>query len=125
MKKQKPASGPKVRCYLLDETVPADDPRRRAPGHMFYVDFSGGHCDTHTPPCTQHLYVVTPGGHWWDIDGRASNCTMKDDKQHRCWVRHGEPPNVTVDKAGLTCKAGAGSIKVDGYHGFLRNGEFT
>lgn len=29
---------------------------------------------------------------------------------NHCWVRHGEPPNVTVDKNG---------------HGFLRNGELT
>jgi hypothetical protein len=32
---------------------------------------------------------------------------------------------VTVGKSGNTCAAGAGSIAVDGYHGFLRNGSFT
>lgn len=42
----------------------------------------------------------------------------------RCWVRHGEPPIVTVNKDGLTCAAGAGSIGIGGgeryYHGFLQ-----
>jgi hypothetical protein len=124
MKKHKPAIDA-VRCYVLDEAVPANDPSQYAPGRMFYISFSGGHCGTHEPPCSRHLAVVLPNGYLWDIDGRASNCTMKDDKQHRCWVRHGEPPTITVDKAGPTCKAGAGSIKVDGYHGFLKNGVFS
>lgn len=70
------------------------------------------------------LIVRTPGGDW-DIDSRASNCTLKSDLLHRCWVRHGAPPNITVDKNGLTCQAGAGSILCDGWHGFLRNGELV
>jgi hypothetical protein len=72
-----------------------------------------------------HLVVVLPNGHWWDVDSRASNCTMPQDKVHRCWVRRGEPPNVHVDKNGPTCAAGAGSILADGYHGFLHNGYLT
>jgi hypothetical protein len=40
-------------------------------------------------------------------------------------VRHGTPPDVTVDKNGLTCNAGGGSIQVPGWHGFLRNGELV
>lgn len=74
-----------------------------------------------TPP----LIVRLPGGCDWDVDSRASNCTMKEDRLHRCWIRHGEPPNVTVDKRGLTCGAGAGSILTDNYHGFLQNGVLT
>ena len=70
------------------------------------------------------LNVETPGGTWC-IDSRARNCTMPDDKQHRCWVRHGEAPYITVDKNGLTCAAGAGSIMAGNYHGFLRNGELV
>jgi len=65
-----------------------------------------------------------PGGGDWMIDGRASNCTMKDDNIHKCWVRHGEAPNFTVDKNGVTCAAGAGSIQTHNWHGFLRNGVF-
>lgn len=68
------------------------------------------------------LCVVLPNGHEWMIDGRASNCTKPQDREHRCWVRHGEPPVLTVDKNGNTCAAGAGSIGVPGWHGFLRNG---
>ena len=52
------------------------------------------------------LVVKCPGGSDWTIDGRASNCTMRHDTEHRCWVRHGEPPVVTVGKDGLTCQAG-------------------
>jgi hypothetical protein len=70
------------------------------------------------------LMVHTPGGDW-NIDSRASNCTLKNDRLHRCWIRHGVPPNITVDKAGKTCAAGAGSIQAGSYHGFLRNGQLT
>lgn len=71
------------------------------------------------------LVVKCPNGQEWVIDSRASNCTMPDDTAHRCWVRHGQPPHVTVDKNGLTCAAGAGSIQAGDYHGFLRDGKFT
>jgi len=70
------------------------------------------------------LFVRTPGGDW-NIDSRANNCTLKNDRLHRCWIRHGVPPNVTVDKAGKTCSAGAGSIQAGTYHGFLKNGQLT
>lgn len=64
--------------------------------------------------------------HTWMIDGRASNCTMPDDQDHRCWVRHGTVGDkLHVDKNGLTCAAGAGSIAIPGYHGFLHHGELT
>lgn len=72
-----------------------------------------------------HLMVRCPSDRDWDIDSRASNCTLPNDRLHRCWVRHGEPPNLTVDKAGLTCSAGAGSIGLPNWHGFLRNGELV
>lgn len=87
------------------------------------------------------LIVRTPGGEWM-IDGRASNCdspcancgvqykdhepsgckTYKDARPHHCWVRAGEPPDLTVSKNGITCGAGAGSIMAGDYHGFLRGG---
>lgn len=71
------------------------------------------------------LVVRLPNGNDWIIDSRANNCTLPADDNHRCWVRHGEPPNITVDKNGLTCAAGAGSIQSGNYHGFLRNGELV
>ncbi len=72
------------------------------------------------------LTVRTPRGDW-TIDARASNCTMPDDNKHKCWVRHGKPEDGTlhVDKNGLTCAAGAGSIVIKDYHGFLHNGKLT
>lgn len=71
------------------------------------------------------LSVRMPNGGTWNIDGEASNCTRPGDKNHKCWVRHGVPPNITVDKNGETCAAGAGSIIVRDWHGFLRNGELV
>lgn len=67
------------------------------------------------------VVVMTPGGEWM-IDSRASNCEQPNDNAHRCWCRHGSVPDLTVDKNGLTCKAGAGSIQCGSYHGYLRGG---
>lgn len=61
----------------------------------------------------------------WFVDGFASNCTKPDDPEHHCWCRHGAVPDVTVDKQGLTCSAGAGSIKMPHWHGFLRGGRLV
>lgn len=75
------------------------------------------------------LTVKLPNGHEWTVDGVASNCTRKDEqpRAHRCWVRHGDPRTepVTVDKNGVTCEAGGGSILSDDYHGFLTAGVFN
>jgi len=65
-----------------------------------------------------------PDKHDWHIDGPCSNCT-RPNEPHRCWVRHGVPPNLTVDKNGDTCAAGAGSILTPQWHGFLRDGELV
>jgi len=83
-----------------------------------------------TPPCFyvgadgRCLVVKIPGGHQWMIDSRARNCTLPDDNEHKCWIRHGRPEDGTlhVDKAGHTCAAGAGSIDAPGWHGFLHHG---
>jgi hypothetical protein len=73
------------------------------------------------------LIVRLPDGHDWRVDGEATNCTRPGDKSHRCWLREGEPPYVTVGKTpdDLTCSAGAGSILSPGYHGFLHAGVLT
>ena len=75
------------------------------------------------------VHCVKPHGDTWCIDQRASNCTMPDDDKHRCWVRHGTfGETVHVDKAGLTCAAGAGSIfsgRNREWHGFLDHGYLT
>lgn len=75
----------------------------------------------HPGPDNRVLCVRTPGGDWI-VDSRANNCTMPQDNEHACWVRTGEPPNVTAGKDGPTCAAGAGSIGIGDYHGFLRDG---
>lgn len=96
------------------------------PGDMYWGEQHGPYGCYHWDNCDgRHLHVLLPNNFPWDIDSRASNCNLPDDRQHRCWVREGEPPNITVGKAGLTCSAGAGSIASGTYHGFLRNGVFT
>lgn len=100
------------------------------PGNLFWCDWYGcaenGKCLYGWTNCDgKHLMAILPNGHHWDIHSRASNCTMKDDGLHRCWVISGTVPDITVGKGGVTCGAGAGSIAVPGYHGFLQNGHFT
>lgn len=70
------------------------------------------------------LMVKAPGGHDWHVDGRCSNCTRPEDKVHKCWCRHGDPTtgDVTVNKVGDTCSAGAGSLLLKNWHGFLTSG---
>ncbi len=93
------------------------------PGAMYYVSPEAQ--KYYRPgPDGRTLFVVTPGG-LWSPDSRASNCGRPQDEVHYCWVRHGVPPLITVDKEGDTCVAGAGSILVGKYHGFLTNGKLT
>lgn len=135
-----------VKCDNCDRPFDAADPYQLF-SDSIYVDAQGGEHSLRdeTPgmmwdawwmgeyskgPDGKCLVVNCPNGHQWMIDGPASNCTMKNDtgpygKAHRCWIRHGTPPLITVDKAGKTCAAGAGSIQAGNYHGFLRNGEFV
>lgn len=96
-------------------------PKYVKPGAMFYTDWFQ---QDRLGPDGRHLVVACPDRHLWSPDNRASNCTLPHDKEHRCWVRHGVPPNITVDKNGYTCQAGAGSIVTpdNGWHGFLRDG---
>lgn len=103
---------------------------REAPvGAMYYADWLDDCDDYPKGPDGRVLEVIVPDGiskgRVWSPDERASNCTMKEDKIHRCWVRHGVPPEITVDKNGYTCKAGAGSIISGKWHGFLKNGYLT
>lgn len=72
-----------------------------------------------------NIVVILPNGRVWSVDNRASNCD-RPAEDHDCWCRHGTPPNLTVDKqpepGRSTCSAGAGSILMGDWHGFLRSG---
>lgn len=104
---------------LYDENVDPRDPTKRSK----YAGRGGSDgcnvvcvCPTTSPPRKGEA------GRWY-VDSRASNCTKRDDDVHRCWVRHGTVgERLTADKAGNTCAAGAGSIQMAGWHGFLKNG---
>ena len=115
-----------IQCKWIGGNPPPHD--KRKPGEMYHI-----YKDYHDHTCPwdncagyeEHIIVEMPGGGVWDINSRASNCDMPDDKTHRCWIRHGDPPNITIDKNGNTCGAGAGSIQHGEYHGFLRNGKLV
>lgn len=136
-------TGLPMKCDVCDYVFTKDDNQSRSMRPIYVRDDTGedielgrapvGACwdadwydDDKRGPDGRSLIVKTPGGDWL-IDGRASNCTMKDDKVHRCWVRHGRPEDgsLHVDKNGKTCAAGAGSIQMGSYHGFLHNGHLT
>lgn len=93
------------------------------PGCLYYAPwYDDMYWDNQDTPT---LCAILPNGGHWVIDGRASNCTMPKERTHRCWIRHGTPPDIHVDKKGFSCNAGAGSIKQGDYHGFLHHGNFT
>jgi hypothetical protein len=114
---------------------------RDAPaGAMWDASWYRDHGDQWVGPDGMCLLVKLPNGHDWMVDGQASNCTRDQyveittaeghkgrqwgGRTHWCWVRHGDPRTgeVTVDKNGETCSAGAGSILSGNWHGFLTNG---
>lgn len=95
--------------------------RKAPPGAMWFAPWFSD-SPQYQGPDGNTLIVRCPDGHDWIVDSRASNCTMPQDNVHKCWVRHGTAPDITVDKNGLTCAAGAGSILTPKWHGFLRNG---
>jgi hypothetical protein len=80
----------------------------------------------------KHVVVLLPSakdgsgdGHEWSPSNRANNCTKKDDTLHRCWVLHGDvdrPETLHVDKDGVTCTAGGGSIQFGDFHGYVSSG---
>lgn len=111
------------RLYRRDDTGDETTLREAPPGAMWdavWLPWKG--------PDGRCLVVKCPDGFDWVIDGVASNCTSREDKGHRCWLRTGTPPRITVGKNApgqRTCGAGAGSIGTPGYHGFLRDGRFT
>jgi hypothetical protein len=120
-------------------------------GAMWFADWMLIEGSNHyRGPDGHSLVVRLPDGHDWNVDGGCNNCDSpcrvcgvayhshpawrgpagdthmyEDARPHKCWVRHGEARTgqVTVDKNGVTCGAGAGSIATPGWHGFLTQGE--
>lgn len=115
-----------VRVYRCPDTGEEWAQDELPPGAMFDADWLPS---AWKGPDGIALVVILPTAdrHPWHLDAESSNCTRKGDRGHKCWVRHGDPrtDRITVDKNGETCQAGAGSIAVDGYHGFLHNGVLT
>jgi hypothetical protein len=139
------ALGLPLRCFLV-EPVEAPKPGQEPQPTDMYRGVDGGDAfplekappgamlwawwttDLH-PQLGEHpLVVILPDGVPWMPDAQAHNCSIPDDvdqARHHCWVMHGTPPAVTVDKDGVTCDAGHASVSSPGYHGDLRDGFFT
>jgi len=94
--------------------------------HDWIVDGRANNCDSPCAKCGK-VYHAHPGGLCRTLQpGEDIHLiTYVDARPHKCWVRHGEAPNIHVDKNGVTCGAGAGSIGTPKYHGFLHNGHLT
>lgn len=113
------------RLYETPEGTPIIEGEMQ-PGDCFYATWlhDNDRCFYWTDCTTPHLTVILPPDHHpWDTSGRANNCTKPNDDRHRCWVVHGDPSKgeiVTVDKNGVTCEAGAGSIATPHYHAMLQ-----
>ena len=76
------------------------------PGDIYVADWyrcaEGGRCIHGWTNCDgRHIWVRLPGRQAQDLMWRASNCGSKEDREHRCWIVHGEPPNITVDTQRL------------------------
>jgi hypothetical protein len=97
----------------------------RLPGMIdWHIDGVASNCDSPCKNCGKPMFLHNTKS---QIEGQpnAANCREYEDAHpHKCWIRSGTPPNVSVGKgtAGQSCGAGAGSIAVPGWHGFLRNG---
>ncbi len=126
-----------IKCFLL-EYAGAGQCRDSAgklygfddlpPGAMFLQPVGpGGLACYHQPKCDAHLVVMCPSDpvYMWHVDG-PSECAWRGNLSHRCWIRYGSPPDVTVTKG--SCPGGAGSISTrprgqpGRYHGFLYRG---
>lgn len=97
-------------------------------GHDWIVDSRASNCDSPCALCGKPYHAHLHGqcrelepGETFDRERHY----YRDARPHRCWVRHGVPPDIHVDKNGVTCGAGGGSIAYPGFHGFLHNGYIT
>jgi hypothetical protein len=74
-------------------------------GWQWCIDSRASNCDSPCRHCgvpfTSHKQEAcsNPG----DGQNAWTKGAYQDARPHKCWVRHGEPPNLTVDKAGVTC----------------------
>ena len=92
-------------------------------GHEWLIDGRASNCDHQCVNCGHPYHEHSDsGGYNPTRIGCDNGYQPRDGGAHRCWVRHGVPPAVSVDKSGLTCGAGGGSILVPGWHGFLQQG---
>lgn len=126
--KRKKVGNARLQIYRRTDTGEVVGPLNEVPvGAMWFATWYPDKFCTPQLGKGKALIVKTPGGDWL-VDQQANNCTMPDDvnqEKHHCWIIHGTPPNITVDKNGTTCNAGAGSIAQPKYHGFLRDGYLT
>jgi hypothetical protein len=97
--------------------------------HDWMVDSRASNCDSPCKHCGIPYHSHKPETCTNPGTGPAYTVGSYEDSrpEHRCWVRHGDAKTgaVHVDKSGVTCNAGGGSIVVPGFHGFLHNGQIV
>lgn len=123
-----------MKCLNDKQSVDGHVLSVRLPGnHDWIVEQRASNCDSPCALCAKPYHQHRNGKGeltgYCDSDGSygKGSPSYKDAKPHFCWVRHGTPPHekVHVDKSGVTCGAGAGSIATGSWHGFLHNGELV
>jgi hypothetical protein len=98
-------------------------------GSYWNVDSRASNCDSPCKWCRapyrshKKENCSNPG----DAEHTWTKGSYEDGRPHKCWIRSGDPRLGTlhVDKNGVTCNAGAGSIDNRKWHGFLHNGKLT
>ena len=119
-----------VKCRLVAERTFGYEGPSPEPGDLFYFVYHElGKCSCWDNCDGKHLMVTlpikSPGGFYYthDLTYRVANCSMPDDRIHRCRVVVGEPPNITL-KAGCAVGSSIGYPWPDmAFHGFLENGK--
>ncbi len=111
--------------FTYDKMPYAGDGQGYRPGDWFVWHHSDNDRCPDWDNCVDLIFVVLPCRCLFSCSHRASNCTLPNDRLHRCWVISGSLPNITLSKAGLTCAAGAGSIGHEHWHGFIQNGQLV
>lgn len=96
-------------------------------GHDWMIDGRASNCDSICGNCGKPYHCCTAMNADKVKSPNEVRCKgFVETHPHQCWVRTGTVLPMTLDVTkgapGESCHAGAGSIVVPGWHGFLRHG---
>lgn len=124
---------PEIACRLVSDRTwwhsGEPEPAPLEPGDMYwFIEHESGKCSYWDNCDGRHLFVTLPAkspGGWYythDLTARVANCSMPEDRIHRCRIIIGEPPKVTL-KAGCSVGHSIGFPWPQmEFHGFLVDG---